>query len=204
MADKIYTTNSIVSFKVSQDELIETFIYVPLRRAVQDTIFGKKIVFVGGGWISKNELNDELYPINLKPKSLIKEDKKTYLEEKVIKYYGELSFVNDDKESKCLIQDSEFDKFFNKTYGNYYYYIVDSDKIGFINKIKIFKKGFININLNNGYELYCYTSINQNILNNYIDDVGFSIESYKFFKIDYNELYFIKFLDNKRIIKKII
>jgi hypothetical protein len=65
-------------------------------------------------------------------------------------------------------------------------------------------KHTININLNNGYELYCYTSINQNILNNYIDDVGFSIESYKFFKIDYDELYFIKFLDNKRIIKKII
>ena len=49
MADKIYTTNSIVSFKVSQDELIETFIYVPLRRAFQYTIFGKKIVFVGDG-----------------------------------------------------------------------------------------------------------------------------------------------------------
>ncbi len=157
MNKEIYCTNAITSFNVTKNELVDTLIYIPYQRAYQDTWWGgSKMIIINPCWLYKeNVYNNE--GLNC-PKHLdaikyaITENQVVYDIDKVPIEIKELALDSMEKHGYS-IENSDFAGWFSCNFdSDDYYYETVTNAMGQVIKINIFKKGRIEINVNEDYK----------------------------------------------------
>ena len=157
MNREIYCTNVISSFNVTKNELVDTLIYIPYQRAYQNTWWGgRKMIIINPCWLyQENVYNNE--GLNC-PKHLdaikyaITENQVVYDIDKAPTEIKELALDSMEKHGYS-IENSDFHKWFIEHFSSDdYYYETVTGALGQVNKINIFKKGRIEINVNEDYK----------------------------------------------------
>ena len=157
MNREIYCTNAISSFNVTKNKLVETLIYIPYQRAYQDTWWGgSKMIIINPCWLyQENAYNNEGLncPKHLDAiKHAIKEDQVVYDIDKAPTEIKELALDSMEKHGYS-IENSDFHKWFIENFNSDdYYYETVTGALGQVNKINIFKKGRIEINVNEDFK----------------------------------------------------
>lgn len=187
MNREIYCTNAIISFNVTTNELVETLIYIPYQRASQDTWWGgSKMIIINPCWMYQENAyyNEGLNsPKHLDAiKYAIQEDQIVYdIDKAPIK---ELA-VDSMERNGYSIENSNFHKWFKEHFdSDDYYYETVTNASGQVTKINIFKKGCIEITLNedNKYSIIFSKFIVDDFeVGKVLKKVGQAIVEYPFF-----------------------
>ena len=157
MNREIYCTNAITSFNVTTNELVETLIYIPYQRASQDTWWGgSKMIIINPCWLCQENAyyNEGLNsPKHLDAiKYAITENQVVYDIDKVPIEVKEIA-IDSMKKHGYSIENSDFAGWFSCNFdSDDYYYETVTNALGQVNKINIFKKGCIEINVNEDYK----------------------------------------------------
>ena len=203
MNREIYCTNAITSFNVTTNELVETLIYIPYQRASQDTWWGgSKMIIINPCWMYQENAyyNEGLNsPKHLDAiKYAIQEDQIVYdIDKAPIK---ELA-VDSMHRNGYSILNSDFHKWFKEHFdSDDYYYETVTNASGQVTKINIFKKGCIEITLNedNKYSIIFSKFIVDDFeVGKILKKVGQAIIEYPFFtETNDGNLNFLKLNDN--------
>ena len=203
MNREIYCTNAITSFNVTTNELIETLIYIPYQRASQDTWWGgSKMIIINPCWMYQENAyyNEGLNsPKHLDAiKYAIQEDQIVYdIDKAPIK---ELA-VDSMERNGYSIENSNFHKWFKEHFdSDDYYYETVTNASGQVTKINIFKKGCIEITLNedNKYSIIFSKFIVDDFeVGKILKKIGQAIIEYPFFTVTKDDnLNFLKLNDN--------
>lgn len=203
MNREIYCTNAITSFNVTTNELVETLIYIPYQRASQDTWWGgSKMIIINPCWMYQENAyyNEGLNsPKHLDAiKYAIQEDQIVYdIDKAPIK---ELA-VDSMERNGYSIENSNFHKWFKEHFdSDDYYYETVTNASGQVTKINIFKKGCIEITLNedNKYSIIFSKFIVDDFeVGKVLKKVGQAIVEYPFFtETNDGNLNFLKLNDN--------
>lgn len=136
---KVYCTNNIDSFEVHPDELLLDFVYVPGYKAIKDTWWGHKMIYVNGCWTQAE---------NVTPGGKLKDlNGWRIIEENLV--FDSLSreglmYNHDIKDNEVCIEESEFSRWWTEfnEYGNLYYQ-VESDESGICRRIKVYAMGCV-------------------------------------------------------------
>lgn len=157
MNREIYCTNAITSFNVTKNELVMSLTYIPYQKAVQDTWWGgSKIVIINPCWIESENTFDRnglLVPKKIDCiKNAITENEVVYDINKVSVKLKEIAMDSMEKYGYS-IENSDFAGWFSCNFdSDDYYYETVTGALGQVNKINIFKKGCIEINVNEDYK----------------------------------------------------
>lgn len=203
MNREIYCTNAITSFNVTTNELVETLIYIPYQRASQDTWWGgSKMIIINPCWMYQENAyyNEGLNsPKHLDAiKYAIQEDQIVYdIDKAPIK---ELA-VDSMERNGYSIENSNFHKWFKEHFdSDDYYYETVTNASGQVTKINIFKKGCIEITLNedNKYSIIFSKFIVDDFeVGKILKKIGQAIIEYPFFTVTKDDnLNFLKLNDN--------
>lgn len=203
MNREIYCTNAITSFNVTTNELVETLIYIPYQRAYQDTWWGgSKMIIINPCWMYQENAyyNEGLNsPKHLDAiKYAIQEDQIVYdIDKAPIK---ELA-VDSMERNGYSIENSNFHKWFKEHFdSDDYYYETVTNASGQVTKINIFKKGCIEITLNedNKYSIIFSKFIVDDFeVGKILKKIGQAIIEYPFFTVTKDDnLNFLKLNDN--------
>jgi hypothetical protein len=197
MKGSIYLTSSIQSFNVENDKLIMTYEFVKEVTDVKKGFFGDKIEKYGGGWFDEK---DDLYDIKANQNAeFIREVRYCYDKNRVNEFCnGNLKSVTE-YDYKCFLEDSFFHKWFKEHYGVNYYYIPISTIDGRVKKIKVYKKGYVQLNLISKEILEIHYQISNENVSSYIKKIGKAIQEYPFFKLDDDVLVFLNMNDNNNM-----
>ena len=201
MDNVIYLTNSIQSFNIEKDYLVETYVYVPERHQKEKTLFGSKIYTVGGGWIKKKIANGNLR--NILDPDIIKEDKYCYDYNKLKLFHNDISSVTNCN-YKCFFSYSKFISWFENRYENgTHYYKCHSTLDGRITEIDIYRKGNVRLDIRANVSRTFYYKILKEAIPLYTKQIAECIKEYPFFRNDNGSLVFLK-LDDDNNMKYII
>ena len=203
MNREIYCTNAITSFNVTKNELVDTLIYIPYQRAYQDTWWGgSKMIIINPCWMYQENAyyNEGLNcPKHLDAiKYAIQEDQIVYdIDKAPIK---ELA-VDSMERNGYSIENSNFHKWFKEHFdSDDYYYETVTNASGQVTKINIFKKGCIEITLNedNKYSIIFSKFIVDDFeVGKILKKIGQAIIEYPFFTVTKDDnLNFLKLNDN--------
>lgn len=203
MNREIYCTNAITSFNVTTNELVETLIYIPYQRAYQDTWWGGgKMIIINPCWMYQENAyyNEGLNsPKHLDAiKYAIQEGQIVYdIDKAPIK---ELA-VDSMERNGYSIENSNFHKWFKEHFdSDDYYYETVTNASGQVTKINIFKKGCIEITLNedNKYSIIFSKFIVDDFeVGKILKKIGQAIIEYPFFTVTKDDnLNFLKLNDN--------
>ena len=205
MSRKIYCTNAISSFNVTKNELVDTLIYIPYQRAYQDTWWGgSKMIIINPCWLyqenayNNNGLNCPKHLDALK--YAITENQVVYDIDKAPIELKEIAIDSMEKHGYS-IENSDFHKWFKKIFdSDDYYYETVTGALGQVNKINIFKKGCIEITLNedNMYSIIFSKFIADDFeVGKILKKIGQAIIEYPFFTVTEDDyLNFLKLNDN--------
>ena len=203
MNREIYCTNAITSFNVTKNELVDTLIYIPYQRACQDTWWGgSKMIIINPCWLyQENAYNNN--GLNC-PKHLdaikyaITENQVVYdIDKAPIK---ELAVDSMEKHGYS-IENSDFAGWFSCNFNSdKYYYETVTNAMGQVIKINIFKKGCIEINVNEDfkYDLRFSKFIADDFeVGKLLKKIGQAIIEYPFFTVtEDGNFNFLKLNDN--------
>ena len=203
MNREIYCTNAITSFNVTTNELVETLIYIPYQRASQDTWWGgSKMIIINPCWMYQENAyyNEGLNsPKHLDAiKYAIQEGQIVYdIDKAPIK---ELA-VDSMERNGYSIENSNFHKWFKEHFdSDDYYHETVTNASGQVTKINIFKKGRIEINVNedNKYSIIFSKFIVDDFeVGKILKKIGQAIIEYPFFTVTKDDnLNFLKLNDN--------
>lgn len=202
MSKEIYCTNAITSFNVTTNELVETLIYIPYQRASQDTWWGgSKMIIINPCWLHQENAyyNEGLNcPKHLDAiKYAIKEDSVVYDIDKVPIEIKEIA-VDSMHRNGYSILNSDFHKWFKTNFeSDDYYYETVTNAWGQVTKINIFKKGRIEINLNEYSIIFSKFIADDFEVGKVLKKVGQAIVEYPFFtETNDGNLNFLKLNDN--------
>ena len=205
MNREIYCTNAISSFNVTKNELVDTLIYIPYQRAYQDTWWGgSKMIIINPCWLyqanayNNNGLN---CPKHLDAiKYAITENQVVYDINKAPIELKEIAIDSMEKYGYS-IKNSDFHKWFKEHFdSDKYYYETVTGALGQVNKINIFKKGRIEINVNEDFKFGLVFSkfiADDFEVGKVLKKVGQAIIEYPFFTVTKDgNLNFLKLNDN--------
>ena len=205
MNREIYCTNAISSFNVTKNELVDTLIYIPYQRAFQDTWWGgSKMIIINPCWLyQENAYNNE--GLNC-PKHLdaikyaITENQVVYDINKAPTEIKELALDSMEKHGYS-IENSDFHKWFIENFdSDEYYYETVTGALGQVNKINIFKKGRIEINVNEDFKfglVYSKFIADDFEVGKILKKIGQAIIEYPFLTVSKDgNLNFLKLNDN--------
>ena len=205
MNREIYCTNAITSFNVTKNELVDTLIYIPHQRACQNTWWGNtKMIIIKSCWLYQENVynnNGLNCPKHLDAiKYAIQEDQVVYDIDKAPIEIKELALDSMEKYGYS-IEKSDFHKWFKEHFdSDDYYYETVTGALGQVNKINIFKKGYIEININEDYKSNLRFSkfITDDFeVGKVLKKVGQAIIEYPFFTVTKDDnLNFLKLNDN--------
>lgn len=204
MNREIYCTNAITSFNVTKNELVMSLSYIPYQKAFQDTWWGgEKMILINPCWIETRDVHNNR-GLNT-PKKLdfikygIKEEGEVCDIDNVYSKIKDnaIEYMND---NGCSIKDSNFHKWFEKEFNDHYYYETVTGALGQVYKINIFKKGCIEITLNedNKYSIIFSKFIVDDFeVGKILKKIGQAIIEYPFFTVTKDDnLNFLKLNDN--------
>lgn len=205
MNREIYCTNAISSFNVTKNKLVMSLSYIPYQKAAQDTWWGgSKMIIINPCWMYKeNVYNNE--GLNC-PKHLdaikyaIKESQVVYDIDKAPTEIKELALDSMEKHGYS-IENSDFHKWFIEHFNSDdYYYETVTGALGQVNKINIFKKGRIEINVNEDFKfglVYSKFIADDFEVGKILKKIGQAIIEYPFLTISKDgNLNFLKLNDN--------
>ena len=205
MNREIYCTNAITSFNVTTNELVETLIYIRYQRASQDTWWGgSKMIIINPCWLYQaNAYNNE--GLNC-PKHLdaikyaITENQVVYDIDKAPIELKEIAIDSMEKYGYS-IENSDFHKWFEENFNSdKYYYETVTGALGQVIKINIFKKGCIEINVNEDFKNNLRFSkfiADDFEVGKLLKKIGQAIIEYPFFTVtEDGNLNFLKLNDN--------
>lgn len=205
MNREIYCTNAISSFNVTKNEFVMTLSYIPYQRAAQDTWWGgSKMIIINPCWMESEKVyNNE--GLNT-PKKLdfinyaIKEDSVVYDIDKAPAEIKELALDSMHRNGYSILN-SDFHKWFKEHFDlDDYYYETVTGALGQVYKINIFKKGRIEINVNEDFKFGLVFSkfiADDFEVGKVLKKVGQAIIEYPFFTVsEGGNLNFLKLNDN--------
>ena len=205
MNREIYCTNAISSFNVTKNELVETLMYIPYQRAYQDTWWGgSKMIIINPCWLYQENAyyNEGLNsPKHLDAiKYAITENQVVYDIDKAPIELKEIAIDSMEKYGYS-IENSDFHKWFKEHFkSDVYYYETVTNAMGQVIKINIFKKGCIEINVNEDfkYDLVFSKFIADDFeVGKLLKKVGQAIIEYPFFTVtEDGNFNFLKLNDN--------
>lgn len=185
MNDRVYCTSTIGSVKAHVNMKVETYVWVPHYRAVQNRrFFGTKLITCGNGWAKFEDVNSALQLRHLDA-WLLKEDYRCYQDmSKVSK--ESLDFALDVPYSD-MIKNSNFHKWFSSGYdADEWYYECETDSIGVIKKIHVWRMGDIRICFSDGWSSDIVLPKNipdDNVAEEEVKKILQGIQNYRFFKV---------------------
>lgn len=185
MDNRVYCTSAIGSVKVQVNEKVATYVWVPHYRAVQDRrFFGTKLITCGNGWAKEEDVNSALQLRHLDA-WLLKEDYKCYQD--MSKVSGESLDLACGVPYSDVIKNSNFHKWFNDGHDtDGWYYECETDSIGVIKKIHVWRKGDVTISFHDGWSSDIFFPKNipdDNVAEEEVKKILQGIQNYRFFKV---------------------
>ena len=138
---KVYCTNNIESFEIQPDKLILDLVYVPGYKAIKDTWWGHKMIYVNGCWTQAENVSHDGKLLHLDSWKI---EEECHVFDSLSR--EGLMHNHDIKDNEVCIEKSEFSKWWTEfdEYGNLYY-LVESDENGICRRIKVYAMGHIDV-----------------------------------------------------------
>ena len=208
---RIYCTKAIRSFEVTKDKLFITLVYIPYQRAAKDTWWGgSKMVMIDSCWLDERHVsirNNTALPKKLEALDYsIKEENTVYDFSKVKDKLIDSSVEKMDRENGYTIENSNFEKWFNKNFNDDFYYETITDVLGYVKKINIYEKGSIYIYFDDEYDfILTHKHIPDAVVQTRVlKEVGNGISEYDFLRKDDDGFFVFLSLDEDNTMKYII
>lgn len=202
MNNSLIFTSSVVEISVKTDELYKRYVFVDEYEITKRKfLFFKKNIKIDMGFVWDEYLdNNKRLKNNYIGLPYIIEDGYVYDDnEKMNAYAKENAEIFMQNKNNRFIGSSNFDRWFNRTFGNdrFYYEVVSDEQTGRVKEILVYKKGCVKMLLSNNGDIYSYSKTDSKRANELLKEFAQGIVEYPFIMMDKNNITFTYFYDEE-------
>ena len=201
MNNSLICTSSVVEISVKPDKLYQRYVFMDEYEITKRKyLFFKKNIKIDRGFVCDEYLDIKRLKNNDTKLPYIIEDGYVYDDNENLNAYAkENAEIFMQNKNNRFIGSSNFDSWFNRTFGNdkFYYEVVSDEQTGRVEEILVYQKGYVKMLLSNNGDIYSYTKIDSKRADELLKEFAQGVAEYPFIIVDKSNLTFTTFYDEE-------